>query len=162
MSNIKSCDKCKYGPDIIACQMGKTGKQRSAESSNYEFNPFQESPIRYYLSGSKNMPCFQPRSNKHNGIIPTVVEQSVTEIETCAACKYGPSVWECKLGQEGQEGRFDAFWNDMYHMPCFESDGTSTHEIKDAKGENNALGMILFLIVCAVIIYIIFWLISAH
>lgn len=102
-----------------------------------------------------------------------ISKQQPIEIKLCAACKYGPSIWECQLGQEGKEARYEAFWSDMYHMPCFEPQGSSSCEkrggITDstltsreerANYKKNLIVVALFLLVGAVIIYIVLWLIS--
>lgn len=173
MDGIRSCKQCKYGPNFIACQMGKTSKPRSSDSSNYEFNPFKVSPTRYYLHNPNQMPCFQPYSEMHNTTTPIISKQQPIEIKLCAACKYGPSIWECQLGQEDKEARYEAFWSDMYHMPCFEPQGSSscekrggftdstlTSQEEQANYTKNLIAVALFLLVGAAIIYIVLWLIS--
>ncbi|MBM3142130.1 MAG: hypothetical protein FJ005_03635 [Chloroflexi bacterium] len=173
MDGIRSCEQCKYGPNFISCQMGKTGKPKPSDSSNFEFDPFKVSPTRYYLHNPNQMPCFQPCSEMHNAVTSMVSKQQSIEIKLCAACKYGPSIWECQLGQGGKEARYEAFWSDMYHMPCFEPQGNSSCEKRGgiidsiltsreerANYKKELIAVALFLLVGAVIIYVVLWLIS--
>jgi hypothetical protein len=59
VNEIKSCKRCRYGPNYINCSMGRTGKPASLES--LEVNPFRPNPTRAYLLNPNQMPCFEPR-----------------------------------------------------------------------------------------------------
>lgn len=173
MAGVRSCGQCKYGPNFLACQMGKTGKPMSSDSLNLEFDPFKTSPTGYYLHNPNQMPCFQPCSEMHNVSASMVSSQPGTEIKVCAACKYGPSVWECQLGQKDKEARHEAFWSDGYHMPCFKPQGRYASEEHAGLGESiltsreeranyrkKLIAVALFVLVGAAIIYVALWLIS--
>ncbi len=65
MDEIRSCERCKYGPNMVACHMGKTGNLIFRESLSLEMNPFRPDPARdstsAFLLNHNRMPCFQPR-----------------------------------------------------------------------------------------------------
>jgi len=107
MSGIRSCEQCKYGPDFLACQMGKTGKPKSADSSNYEFNPFQESLTSYYLHGSKNMPCFElePRYS-----IQGLLREEEAKIDALYSAEVYPYIGGAEAPLVTTEDRQRAYW----------------------------------------------------
>jgi len=66
VDEIRSCERCKYGANIVACHMGRTGNLTFIESlpESLEVNPFRPDPARdstrAFLLNHNQMPCFEP------------------------------------------------------------------------------------------------------
>lgn len=68
MHEVRSCGRCMYGPNMLACHMGRTGNSvfRQSLSERLEMNPFRPNPARdstgAFLQTPSQMPCFLPQS----------------------------------------------------------------------------------------------------
>ena len=74
MDEIRSCKRCKYSPNMVACHMGRTGNLTFRESlpESFEINPFRPDPARdstrAFLLNQNRMPCFEPHRRSEMGL----------------------------------------------------------------------------------------------